>query len=268
MNTWGWRLSALLLAIAAIASAAIAAAATAGTSPITATVTPDKPGAASGVSITISGPLPQGLPQSLELTTQPGFTSSIKSVKALCATAQAAQNQCPAASQVGSGQVVTNSLGTINLALALGTPQQHGDIATVYLLGKAAGSVLDLPARLLAAPGGGLELLVQKIPNVPLPGLQIESITLSARATNTVVTKTTKLITTGAGKHRKHHTKVTITRTTYSLLTNPADCPSTGAWTGTVTATFSSGPVTLPFTLACSGGSGTTGASGATGTSG
>ena len=251
----GQRVLALLAPGMALAGIAAAAG-----SPVTATVTPDSAGSASGFSISINGPLPPGLPTSLELTLQPGFTSNIKSVSTLCSTPQAGQDQCPPASQVGTGQVVTNSLGTISLTLALGAPQQPGDVASVFLIGSIAGYVLDLPARLFVPPGGGVELLLENFPQVPIRDLQISSLSLNAKAITTISTTKTRTVTTGTGRHKKHKTVKTTTKTTYSLITNPSTCPATGYWTGSVVATFSStGPQTIPFQATCMPGVGATG---------
>src|SRR5258708_208646 len=115
---------ALALLAPAMALAGIAAAAG---SPVTAAVTPDTARSAAGVSISVNGQLPPGLPTSIEFLVQAGLPTSIKSVSVLCSAPQAGQDQCPPASQVGTGRIVTNSLGTINLTLALGAPEQQGD---------------------------------------------------------------------------------------------------------------------------------------------
>jgi hypothetical protein len=243
-------LQVLVLLAPGMAFAGIAAAAG---GPVTATVTPNTAGSASGVSISITGPLPPGLPTSLEFTVQPGFTTSIKSVSVLCSAPQAGQDQCPAASQVGTGQLVTNSLGTINLTLALAAPQQQGDVASVFLIGSIAGYVLDLPARLFVPSGGGIELLLENFPQLPIPSLQISSLSLNATAMTTVTATKIRTVTTGKGRHKKRKKVKTTTKTTYSLITNPSTCPATGYWTGSVLATFSStGPKTIPFQVVCS----------------
>ena len=258
MRKWG--LSALALTSLVLAGTAAAAG-----GPITATLSPDTAGSASGFTFAATGPLPSGIPSSLELQIQPGFTSqAAKAVTALCTSAQAASDSCPSGSVVGSGSAGTNAFGTLNFTVAIGAPQQSGDIATAYLIGKLGGAVIPLPGRVFVPSGGGLELLVTGFP--PLPGVSLTSLSLTAnKTTNSVTTYTTKRVTTGHGKHKHHHTIKVPHTTTYSLITNPPTCPSTGMWTGSFTATYSSGPVTVPFSSACAPGkTGTTGATGPT----
>jgi hypothetical protein len=249
-------LSALALTPLVLAGTAAAAG-----GPVTASLTPDSAGSPAGFNISVAGPLPPGIPSSLELMVQPGFTSqAAKAVSALCTSAQAASDSCPSGSLIGTGAAGTNALGTLSFTLAVGAPQQTGDIATVFLIGKLGGAVVPLPGRVFVPSGGGLELLVSGFPQ--LPGVSLTSLTLQANKTaQTVTTSTTKRITTGHGKHKRTHTVRVPHHTTNSLLTNPPTCPSTGMWTGSLTATYSSGPATLPFSAPCAG---KTGASGPT----
>jgi hypothetical protein len=238
----------------ALTSLVLAGTASAANAPtLTATVTPNKAGAASGFSIAIPGPLPSGIPSQLVFTAQNGFTSDgVKAVTATCTLAQAQGNMCPAGSDVGTGSAGTNILGTLNFTLAAGAPQQAGDIATVYLIGQLAGATIALPGRLMSAPGGGLELSVA-FPPLPIPGLSLTSLQLTAKGTNTVTTYTKKKVKVGHGKKKRTKIVKVPHKTTYSVLRNPSTCPSTGMWTGSVSATYAAptGTVTLPFTAAC-----------------
>src|SRR5581483_8028180 len=133
--------------LSSLVLAGTAAAASAPT--LTATVTPNKAGAASGFNISIPGPLPSGVPSQLEFTAQTGFTSDgVKAVSALCTLDQANANQCPTGSIVGTGSAGTNILGTLSFTLAVGAKTQSSDIASIYLIGKLGGAVIALPGRL------------------------------------------------------------------------------------------------------------------------
>jgi hypothetical protein len=183
----------------------------------------------------------------MSVTVQNGFTSSIKAVKVLCTASQAASQSCPGQSLVGNGQLVATAtaLGqvTVPLTLALGAPSQAGDISTVFIYGKLGTFPLGISARLFKPAAGGLELLTGAFPAPPIPGVSVtlDSLSLNAHAKQIVVKK----VKVGKGKHKKTK-KIT---TVYSLLTNPPTC--NGTWTGSVSATFSSGTVTLPLSVPC-----------------
>lgn len=237
-------------ALTSMVLAGTAAAASAPT--LTATVTPNKAGAATGFSISIPGPLPAGVPSTLSFTAQSGFTTDgVKAVSTLCTLTQAQGDACPAGSVIGSGSAGTNIVGTLNFTLAVGAPQ-GGDIATVFLIGKLLGATIALPGALSTPAGGGLQLVVSGFPTT-VPGLSLTSLQLSAKGTNTVTTYTKKKVTTGKGKKKKTKTVKVAHKTVYSVLRNPTTCPSTGMWTGSVSATYAAptGTVTLPFTAAC-----------------
>lgn len=233
------RLAALIPLVLASTAAA------AGGPTATVTLSPAKVKAPTTAHVVLTGPLPSGLPSSISLKVQNGFTSSVKAVKVLCTSAQAASFSCPGQSRVGTGQLVlTTGLGqlTVPLTLALGAPSHAGDVSTVYIYGKLGVIPLGLTARLFKPAGGGLELLTGAFPATP-PGLAItvDSLSLTAHAQRTVVKK----VKVGKGKHRKTKTIKTV----YSLLTNPSTC--NGTWTGSVSASFPSGTVTLPLSAAC-----------------
>jgi hypothetical protein len=237
----GFALTSLVLAGTAAASSAPT---------VTATLTPNKAGAASALSVSVAGPLPSGVPTQLVLTAQKGVTSDgVKAVTAICTPAQAMANQCPAGSVVGSGSAGTNFGVSLGFTLAVGAKQQASDIATVFLIGKVGTTKFALPGRLFMPAGGGLELLATGFPQIPF--ISLTSLQLSAKGTNTATTYTKKKITTGTGKKKKTKIVKVAHKTTYSVLRNPSTCPSTGTWSGTVQATYSTGPINLPFTVAC-----------------
>jgi hypothetical protein len=241
-----------VLRVVALSSLLLAGTAAAAGSPVTATLTPNTASSPSGAAITVNGPFPAGLPSSLSLQMQPGFRSSIKSVSTLCTAAAGAAGTCPSASQIGSGTIDVGvpiiGAATVPLKLWLGAPSQPTDIATVYMYGTLDGISLPAAARLFVPSGGGLELLIAKFPSLSgalaLVKPTITSISLTAKAIRTVTVKVSP--TKKKHKGRKHHKKA---RRTYSLLTNPPTC--TGAWTGTMSATFSAGPVQRPFSAPC-----------------
>lgn len=242
--------------LAAVTSLVVASTAAAASGAVTASLTPNTASSPSGASITLTGPFPVGLPTSLSVQIQPGFTSSLRAVPtaSLCTPAQGTQGTCPAGGQLGTGSIVaTTPLGpqTIPLKLWLGAPSQAGDISTIYMYGKLDGIAFPAAARVFTPSGGGIEMLISKFPSLPpaFAAIQItiQSMTFDAKAITTVKKVVTKV--TGKGKHRKKH-KRTV-RTTYSFLTNPSACPAVGTWGGTAVATFAAGASTVQFASPC-----------------
>ena len=221
-----------LIAVLPITMLAFAGTAGAAGGPsISISLAPDKAGKNSKLTVNASGfPTETALPKSAELKVQPGFKTSVKSVKQLCSPGG---SSCPAASKIGTGiaQVTGSLLGqsisdTVNFTLYLGKPKQGGDIASVevfgsdtYLHQSASGS-----GRLFTDPAGGLELLFDQFPTISGVPAGV-SITLTSLSLNVGATRTI---------HHHHHHK-----TTYSLITNPSSC--SGSWTGSGTVTFSNG---------------------------
>ena len=245
----------IITAMVTLVGAASAAAADADTAATT--LTPTKVSSPSALSISITGLSGSGLPSSVALLLQPGFTSSIRSVPVLCTASQSSSSSCPAASQIGTGSVGVSFLTsplTVALKLYLGSPLQAGDIASVVLSGSLYGINLTISGRLFVPAHGGLELLLSSFPSEPVT---LDSLSISAQASQTVsktVTKTvTRTVTRGKGKHKhKHKIKKKVkktTRTVYSVITDPSKC--TGMWTGTATLTYTSSSDTLPLTAAC-----------------
>jgi hypothetical protein len=234
-----------------------ATAAAAGTTATT--LTPNKVSAPSTASFSLTALSGfSGLPNSIDLVLQPGFTSSVKSVTTLCAASQSAANSCPSASQIGTGSVGISFFGStisVPLTLFLGDPIKAGDIASVILSGSYAGTSLTVAGRLLVPAQGGLELLLSSFPSVPVT---LESLVISAGASQSVtktITKTvTRFVTRGKGRHKhRHKIKKKVKRkvtTVYALVTNPSTCTA-GTWTGTATLTYASGTDSLPLSAAC-----------------
>jgi hypothetical protein len=200
---------------------------------ITATVKPNTPKAHSALKVSARGPFSaSGLPRSVEIDVQKGFRSSAKSVPALC---NPSKLPCPAESKVGSGQVEVTIMPfigrrTFPFTMYLGKPRQPDDVASIVLRATVEGQQQHVVGRLFHAPSGSLEILFDHLPTYsPPPGVTVTPNHLTLRA------------------HATHKSG----RKTYSLITNPPKC-ATGHWTGNVTITFRSGPVTQPLSLACS----------------
>jgi hypothetical protein len=236
-----------LAGLGALVSAAIAMAASA---TVSVSVSPNKPKARSAVTVSASnlGGV-SGLPTSVEITVQKGFTSSAKSVSVLCSASHASSSSCPAKSEIGTGNATGTAtfLGqtlneSIPLTFYLGRRLQRGDIASVVVTASALGQTGSASGRLFVPAGGGLEILFSRLPNFALPpGTTVtpKSISFTAKALRTV-TRTAK-------RNRRRHT----VKLHYSLITNPTACAGEH-WTGTFRATFTSGSVPpTAFTIAC-----------------
>jgi hypothetical protein len=234
----------ILPILVALALAGSALASSAGT--VSTTLTPNRVGKASTLSISATGPFSfTGLPKSAELLVQKGFKASPKSVSVLCSSSQLAANNCPSKSKIGSGTAkATGTLGpfseqdTIALTLYLGARQQPSDIASVDIIGTD--SVFDASLHgsgRLFKSNGQLELLFAQFPNpsnIPQgTKVTLDSLSLTAGASRTVK----------KGK-RAHRHKVH-----YALIKNPPTC--SGNWTGTFTLTFSTGTFTKTLSPAC-----------------
>jgi hypothetical protein len=235
------------ITVAAVLALAGAAAATDGTA--TTTLTPNKAGAATAATVTVSGlSAPTGVPSSVVLTVQKGFTSSVKAVPVLCSSSAAT---CPAGSQIGSGSITASALGqtlTAPVKLFLGPPQQPGDISSVIATGSADGIPLHAIGRVFTPAGGGLELSIDTSSLGSLP-VTIQGVSLSAHATHTVIKKKTIVKRVGPPGHKHKKKIVKRTKVVYSVLTNPPTC--NGTWTGSLTLNYASGPITLPLSTPC-----------------
>jgi hypothetical protein len=217
-------------ALAVIATLAAAGTAIAAGPSITASVSPNTPNAHAKLTVMAKGPFSApGLPTSAQIDVQKGFRASVNSVAALCSSKHL---PCPAKSKIGSGRVVATVtlLGkqSIPFNMYLGKPRHKGDIASIVLTANAEGQPEHVTGRLFTASGGGLEILFDHLPSSGLPpgSATLNKLTLSAQAVHKMGKKT------------------------YSLITNPPKCGS-GQWTGSVTISFQSGPVTQPLTITC-----------------
>lgn len=260
------RRSLLALATAALVTLGGAAGASAQEGVGSVGLNPNKVSAASNAQIAIAGVTGfSTLPTGVELLLQPGFTSSIKAVTALCSGMAATTGNCAPASQIGTGVVQVSFFGSgtaVQVALYLGPPLQSGDISSVVVVGNFQGTALNITGRIFTPPGGGLEVLLPSFPSLPVT-LTSFAVSLSASQTQIKhltkrITKThTKFVYRGKGKKRhrvkvKYKTHKTIhytVRVVYSVVTNPSTC--SGTWTGTAILTFASGVDSLPLSTAC-----------------
>jgi hypothetical protein len=238
----------VLLGIASVVLSAAIALAAGGT--VKTTLSPDKVGKPSTLTVTATGPFSGGggLPTAASLKVQKGFKSSLHAVPTLCTAAQANANSCPARSQVGTGNATATVSGlgfnfnpTVAFTLYLGPPQQHGDISSVVIVGTLQNAPTSgtshATGRLFKRPGGGLELLFDKLPNFSAPSgftVTLNSLQLSAGAKRSARK--------GHGKH-KH-------KVTYALITNPSSCAN-GSWTGTFQLTFPNQTITQQLHATC-----------------
>lgn len=212
--------------IAALAVPAVALAASGPT--IKASVSPNTPKAKSTLKLSAKGPFNQtGLPTTLQLNLQKGFSTSAKSVTQLCDTSSVpptGSTGCPAASQIGSGTAQLSFMGSsfpVALALYLGNKQQSGDIASVILSETFPGpNEANTVGRLFKTSTGQIELLFESLPPGPFT---LNSIKFSAHAVN--------------GKN--------------SLVKNPSTCPKSHHWSGRFTLGFTSGTVSKKLKIAC-----------------
>jgi len=226
----------LIIVVTTVAWAGTASAA--GGAAVVTKLTPNRISAASTASVSITGLSAAGLPSSVELLLQRGFSTSAKSVSVLCKAGQASSSTCPSASQIGTAAAGVSLFGTplaVPLKLFLSEPSKAGDIASVILSGSEDGISLNVSGRLFVPRRRGLELLFAAFPSAPVT---LDSLAFYVHATRTTTSK---------GKREHGHRKTV--KTQHSLITNPSSC--TGSWTGTVTLSYSSGSESLPFSAPC-----------------
>jgi hypothetical protein len=224
-----------ILVLSAVLTLACAAVAAAVGPTITVTVTPDTPSSQSTLTVSARGPFSEtGLPQSLKLTAQKGFQSSAKSVPVLCNSSSSkvtsnSPDPCPANSKIGSGKGVATVSGfgkeTVPFTLYLGKPRRTGDIASIVLSATVPFSgTRNVVGRLFKTSTGSIEILFNRFPSAPSGfTITVNRLGFSAHAVNG----------------------------THSLITNPPSCKH-GHWTGSFTATFSSGTVSKQTSIPCS----------------
>ncbi|MGO9754849.1 MAG: hypothetical protein ACLP22_25880 [Solirubrobacteraceae bacterium] len=187
------------------------------------------------------------LPAGMTLTLQKGFSSLAPGAAAsLCTPAEMFDNLCPSASMVGTGsetvtphQGLLGATGSISVGLSfyLGAAQLPGCAATVDVVMQLVHNVSD--ELLNWAPGHGIGNLCAHRGGVRLsfPSLP----TYAYVSDNTPMTVNALSISLGSAAGA-----------VAGLWRNPASCPKSGKWTGSLAFAFSSAGLQLPFTLACS----------------
>lgn len=215
----------------------------------TASAVPMRAGKASTVHFDIDGtaaPISSRIPSALTLTTPAGFTFNRAAAPKQCSGTSAHLNECPAASQIGTGSLLI----TVNYA---GHPPRD---VTFKLRMYRQSSSKFLGVTFLAGtrvvPGflsttGGVALRFDPLPTPPVfaqVSYALKRITIDLGVTRRVVKKV---------KH-KHGNHVRVTRKTIvdSLIRNPGTC-SAGAWAASSSLTFADHTsVTLPMPISCS----------------
>lgn len=201
---------------------------------VSAAVNPTAPAEASTASINVVGPFSSqrgvtltGMPSSIEVTFQSGFTSTATTaVTALCTATEAASSRCPPDSNAGHGELDVTAGGRlrkVQLLVWIGPPLQRHDIASLVMTGSALGKRVTETARVLTGPGGGgLELLTTPL-TFPAAA-QFDTLSLTAGMQRTA-------------------------RSISSVITNPPACQ--GQWTGQGTVTFPNGTFSQALTIPC-----------------
>jgi hypothetical protein len=240
----------VLVACMAFCAAALAAVAVKGSGSLSSKT----PRQGSGLNVN-TGPFPSGatLPSAMSFTLQKGFSTSsshgvANSVATFCATSDENVNNCPAASEIGSGtmQVTPNGnlFGTtgefpVSLTFFAAQPTQSGCPASVdlvvTLIKNSSDQVLAFPTEHaignLCTHGGGVQISFPSLPDYSYytqgTSITVSNLTASFKSSNTV-----------GGKVK-------------SLISNPPSCPKAKKWTGAVSLTLSGGPATAPLKLAC-----------------
>ena len=210
---------------------------------ISATLTPNTPGKGSRLHAEVTGgvaDLAGGLPESVSLGLQRGFVLDPRAVRVRCAGAALTTGACPAASRIGSGNVLVHTRGFVNVDVPatldafLANRLVAGDVASAVLVVRVAGQARAVRARLLAPATGaiGAELRIEGLAGaVPaFPGLtyELRSLVLDVGARRTVTKTVIKRVrVTRDGKRVTVRRKVRR-KVTYNLLRNPRTC--TTAW--------------------------------------
>jgi hypothetical protein len=213
----------------------------------TAAATPNLVGKASHIQFNVDGteaPISSRIPTALSMTTPAGFTFNRRAVPKRCGHTSAALNECPVASQVGTGSLVirVTYVGkshdvTFNLRMYLRS--NHALYGVTFLAG-----VRVVPGTLVTTNGVGV--VFNPLPNPPVFAqvtYALESITLNLGASHRVRTVTHKKV---KGKRKR-----IIKRRILNVIQNPQTC-TTGSWPATVSLSFpDSAPTTLTTPIAC-----------------
>jgi hypothetical protein len=236
-----------IILVSVIGSLAVAAQADAQAA-TTASATPNRAGKASTVRFDIDGtaaPIDGRIPSALSLTTPPGFTFNRAAAPKQCSETSARLNECPAASQIGSGSLVinVNYVGhpprNVTFKLKMYRQSSTKFLGVTFLAGTRV-----VPGFLSTSSGVGLRF--DPLPTPPVfaqVSYALENITINLGVTRRV-SKTVK------HKHGKH-VRITHKTVVTSLLRNPTTCTA-GTWAASSMLAFPDGTsVSLPTPITC-----------------
>jgi hypothetical protein len=218
------------------------------TAQVTVTATPQRAGKASHVQFAINGaeaPISARIPSALSLSLPSGFSLDRAVAPKRCRTLSAKLNECPAASQIGTGSLTITVFYTghaprnVTFHLRIFMRTSTSVIGVTFLSGWRV-----VPATL--SDQGGVSLDFNPLPTPPVfaqVSYALDQITINLGTTHKIV-KVRKVKVHG---HlvRRHKTVV------HSLLHNPTSC-STGSWPASASLAFPDGTsLNLPAPIAC-----------------
>jgi hypothetical protein len=234
-----------IILLTVIGSLAIAAQADA---QATATATPTRAGKASTVHFNIdgaAGPINGRIPSALTLTTPPGFTFNRAAAPKQCTETDAHLNECPAASQIGSGSLVinVNYVGhpprNVTFKLKMYRQSSTKFLGVTFLAGTRV-----VPGFLSTSSGVGLRF--DPLPTPPV----FAQVTYALVNININLGVTRRVTKTVKHKHGKH-VRITHKTVVNSLIRNPTTCAG-GTWAASSSLVFADGTsVTLPAPITC-----------------
>jgi hypothetical protein len=229
---------ALLIAMAAL----LAFAAPAGAQAV-ATATPNVPGAGAQLHFDVDAvmpPLDGRIPSALALAAGPGSAFNARAAAALCTRTQAALNECPRGSRIGSGRLIIQ----VNAPPEWGGSRDVAVPLTLHLQTQTTRKVLAVAflSGFRVVPGlisttNGLVVSFDPLPTPPdFPGVTylLKRVTLDIGTTR--LAKRPK-------KKSARRQKGSAARTRVYLIRNPAQC-ATGGWQSSVTFAFPDGTTT------------------------
>jgi hypothetical protein len=218
------------------------------TAQVTITATPQRADKASRVQFVINGaepPISARIPSALGLSLPSGFNLDPAVAPKRCGTLSAKLNECPAASQIGTGSL------TITVFYAGHAPRNVTFHLRIFM--RTSTSVIGVtflsgwrvvPATLSNHNGVGLDFAPLPTPPVfAQVSYAFDQITIDLGTTHRIV-KVRKVKVHGHVV-RKHKTVV------HSLLHNPTSC-ATGSWPASASLAFPDGTsLNLPAPIAC-----------------
>lgn len=227
---------------AAVGTALLAAAPAAAQTTATAQVTPNRPSVPTRLVLDAAGgSSATGIPEAITVLAARGFRFDRKAVAELCEPAQAQQNQCPAASRIGSGTAEVRVDGPLPGAIGAGTYQgtsatflapasQLGDLAGLVVQLKIVGQTITGTGRITPVASGpfGIRIAFDPLPQSPPlpPGY---TATLQQLHSEIAARRTERRTRTKRVRRRgKVVRKRVVTKVRHDLIRTPRTC--TGTW--------------------------------------